>query len=109
MVLTAVPLAASVLGKIQNRRQRYLLYAALFLFMAVPVLIIDPLYLIPLAVVALAMAVLELAPYLREKSRTESQKASPEEIDRQKSEQASRWEQEAGQWSARAQKLGGQL
>lgn len=93
----------------QNRGQRYLLYAALILFMAVPVLIIDPLFLIPLAVVALAMAVLELAPYLREKSRTDSQEASPEEIDRQKREQASRWEQEAGQWSARAQKLGGQL
>ena len=109
IVLTTVPLAASVLGKIQNRRQRYLLYAALILSMAVPVLIIDPLFLIPLAVVALAMAVLELAPYLREKSRTDSQEASPEEIDRQKREQASRWEQEAGQWSARAQKLGGQL
>ena len=93
----------------QNRRQRYLLYAALILFMAVPVMIIDPLFLIPLAVVILAIAVLELAPYLREKSRTDSQEASPEEIDRQKREQASRWEQEAGQWSARAQKLGGQL
>ncbi len=93
----------------QNRRQRYLLYAALILFMAVPVLTIDPLFLIPLAVVILAIAVLELVPYLREKSRTDSQEASPEEIDRQKREQVSRWEQEAGQWSTRAQKLGGQL
>ena len=93
----------------QNRRQRYLLYAALILFMAVPVLTIDPLFLIPLAVVILAIAVLELVPYLREKSRTDSQEASPEEIDRQKREQVSRWEQEARQWSAQAQKLGGQL
>lgn len=93
----------------QNRRQRYLLYAALILFAAGFVLTREVPFLIPLAVVILAIAVLELVPYLREKSRTDSQEASPEEIDRQERDQASRWEQEAGQWSARAQKLGGQL